>query len=185
MKASIGVFLVCASVLFATQVQATTLPDACGSDGTKFSIHTQKNQTTPAGPDAGLARIVFIEQIEKQGPDLCFNCNVETRFGVDGKWVGANKGNSYFIYDLPPGEYHLCVNWQSHIHSLAKNVGVGSINVEAGDVYYFEARVVMKQRDAGFGRTEDVNRLALTQLSEDEGKYAVKISALSRSKPKK
>jgi len=169
------------------QVKATTLPDACGKDGEKFTVSTQKNQSKsgngPAGAEADQAQIVFIETIEKEVAGFCIGCDVTTRIGLDGTWVGANKGNSYFVQNVSAGEHHLCANWQSNIGQLAKNVDVAALTAEAGKVYYFEAKVVMQQRDAGHGQTFEVNQLTLKQLSEDEGKYRVKIYALSTAKP--
>lgn len=105
--------------------------------------------------------------------------------GVDGAWVGANQDNSYFVYNVPAGEHHLCANWQSHLSYLSKHVDVAALDAEPGKVYYFETKIVMKERGAGNGMTAMINRLSLKPLKEDEGKYQVKISALSTSKAKR
>lgn len=184
MKSSVGMLLVCASLLFTVKVCATTLPDACGADAVKFHVNTQKNQSQPAGPNADEAQIIFVETIESDTGSFCIGCDVTTRFGVDGAWVGANKGDSYFVYNVPAGEHHLCVNWQSRFHTLNKNVDVASLNAETGKTYYFEARVAIESRDVGQKLPMEINRLYLKQLNEDEGKYQVKISALSTAKRK-
>lgn len=185
MKFGFGVLLVCISLVSSEYIHATVLPDACGKGNVNFSVTTQPGAAAPDNPKTNEAQIVFIETIEKEGMGLCIGCGVTTRFGVDGSWVGANNGGTYFVYDVPAGEHHLCANWQSRLSMFNKNVGVAEVNAEPGKVYYFEAKVVMKRFDAGNGMTDQTNRLYLKQLSEDEGKYAVKISALSRSKPKK
>jgi hypothetical protein len=66
---------------------------------------------------------------------------------------------------------------------LAKKVGMASFIAEPGKVYYFQARFLMKMVDLDTAQMEQ--RLDLTQLSEDEAKYRMKISALSTSQPKK
>lgn len=185
MKVGFGVLLVCGFLFCSEYIHATVLPDACGKGNVNFSVTTQPGAAAPDNPKTNEAQIVFIETIEKEGMGLCIGCGVTTRFGVDGSWVGANNGGTYFVYDVPAGEHHLCANWQSRLSMFNKNVGVAEVNAEPGKVYYFEAKVVMKSFDAGNGMTDQTYRLYLKQLSEDEGKYAVKISALSRSKPKK
>src|ERR1019366_9119074 len=32
-----------------------------------------------------------------------------TKVGLDGAWVGANQGSSYFFFATTSGEHHLCV----------------------------------------------------------------------------
>lgn len=98
------------------------------------------------------------------------------RFGMDGAWVGANYGNSYFAVTVDPGIHHLCASWQSSLGTLKKNVDLTSFTAEPGQVYYFAAQVIVVARDSfTFG---------ISQLNEDEGKYRVKLSKLSTSKPK-
>jgi len=185
MKAGAGILLGFISLVSTVQIQATILPDACGKDGEKFTVTTEKSQSPPASTEIGQARIVFIEAVEKESVGFCIGCAVTTRVGLDGTWVGANKGNSYFVQSVSAGEHHLCANWQSSIGSLDKNVDVAALTAEPGKVYYFEAKVVIEQRDAGHGQTYEINQLKLKQLSDDEGQYLVKISALSTAKPNK
>jgi hypothetical protein len=99
---------------------------------------------------------------------------------VDGKWVGANHGNSYFSYTVTPGQHHLCANWQSSQNRLKQKVGLTSLNAEAGKVYYFGIKVSIRQYQSGMEQ-----HLSLAALNEDEGKYLVKISALATATPKK
>ncbi|MGA7226277.1 MAG: hypothetical protein WA603_13510 [Candidatus Acidiferrales bacterium] len=133
----------------------------------------QKSQAGPTGPAEGKAQIVFIEN-ENQMMGLGMYATV--RFGMDGAWVGANYGNSYFALTVDPGVHHLCASWQSSLKSLKKNVELTSFTAEPGHVYYFAAQVTVASRDnAIFG---------LSQLNEDEGKYRVEESKLSTSKPK-
>jgi hypothetical protein len=97
------------------------------------------------------------------------------RFGIDGAWVGADFGNSYFAIDVAPGEHHLCADWQSVARK--KNVDLTSFTAEPGKVYYFSAAVTVESKD--------VVTFGISQLNEDEGKYRVGLSQLSTSKPKK
>jgi hypothetical protein len=158
---------------------AATLPDASGDDNTTFEVKTEKDHPPPSLPADGSAQIVFIEEFD-HGPGFCVDCEVTTRVGVDGKWVGANHGNSYFAFSVAPGVHHLCAGWQSKLDRMRQKVGVASLNAEAGKVYYFAIKVREIQVPAGMEQ-----HLSLVALDDDEGKYRVKISALAAAKTKK
>jgi hypothetical protein len=183
-KPALFLLLLSASLLAAVQASAKTiLPDACGDDGVKFDVKTQKDQPAPAPPEAGKAQIVLIGTIDKEGAGTCIACNFVGRVGVDGAWVGANKGASYFAYTVEPGEHHVCANWQT-IGQDGKKVGVASFTAEPGKAYYFRVAITIQPYTTDRGAQKE-DRLDLTQLSEDEGKYRVKVSALSTATPKK
>lgn len=156
----------------------TILPDACGDEKVKFDIKTEKNQPAPAGPAAGKAEIIFIQTNE--GRDTFFTI-APTRFGVDGAWVGANQGNSYFTLAVEPGVHHLCTVWETKAE-------VASFTAEAGQVYYYEAKTIYKATQVGTPQQAMLHMdksFGLAALSEDEGKFRVKASALSVSTPTK
>ncbi|MGD0790976.1 MAG: hypothetical protein ABR920_04325 [Terriglobales bacterium] len=173
MKPGLSALFFCASLACAGQLWATTLPDSCGNDKVKFDVKTEEGQPAPAGPAEGKAQIVFIEN-ENQMIGAFMYATV--RFGMDGAWVGANYGNSYFALTVDPGVHHLCASWQSSLGRLKKNVDLTSFTAEPGQVYYFAAQVTVASRDSMI--------FGLSQLNEDEGKYRVKLSKLSTSKPK-
>jgi hypothetical protein len=65
-----------------------------------------------------------------------------TRFGVDGKWVGANGYSSYFFFALDPDDHRLCTNMQTKIQKLVKNsTAATSFTAEAGKIYYFRPKL--------------------------------------------
>jgi hypothetical protein len=167
--------------------RATTLPDACGDDKIQFDVKTAKNQPAPVPPSAGKSQIVFIEAMDKNL--ACWSCGTpSSRFGMDGAWVGATKGDSYFFVDVDPGEHHLCADWQSAFGRLKKMVGMADFVAEAGKTYYFEARVKIKEHNYGTGpgSSSEVDRdLAFAQASDDEGRYRVKASSLATATPMK
>jgi len=127
MKLSLRAFFLCASLACAGQAWAATLPDSCGADNVKFDVKTEKHQAAPAGPAEGKAQIVFIEN-ERQMIGAGMYATV--RFGMDGAWVGANYGDSYFALTVDPGVHHLCASWQSSLRSLKKNVDLTSFTAE-------------------------------------------------------
>lgn len=185
MKPKLVVLLLCASLIPAVQAFAKTiLPDACGDDKVSFDVSTEKDQPPPAPPAAGKAQIVFIETLDKTWG--CFTCGTpSTRFGMDGAWVGATQGKSYFTIDVAPGEHHLCVGWQSVFGHLKEMVGLQSFTAEAGKVYYFEAQATLKVHNYGENSHETDRSLDFVQVNEDEGKYRIKASKLSTFTPNK
>lgn len=173
MKSSLSVFFLCTSLACAGQVRSATWPDSCGNDKVKFDVKTEEGQPVPAGPAQGKAQIVFVENENQMiGPFM----HATVRFGMDGAWVGANNGNSYFALTVDPGVHHLCASWQSALGTFNKNVDLTSFTAEPGKVYYFAAQVTV---NSGSSVT-----FGLSQLNEDEGKYRVANSKLSTSKPK-
>ena len=176
-KGKLGIAVLC--VLAAATLQAKTiLPDACGDDKVKFEIKTEKDHAAPGAPNSGKAQLVLIEALDKT---FCWGCSVATRFGMDGAWVGANNGDSYFVLSIDRGEHHLCADWQSVFGTLKKKIGLTSFTAEAGKVYYFEALVTQKQTSKDY-----VDRdLDLKQLNDDEGKFRIKASRFSTSTPTK
>jgi hypothetical protein len=164
----LSAFLACAG-----QAAANTLPDSCGDDKVKFDVATQESQPAPPAPPEGKAQIIFI-QTENQMVSPFSDATI--RFGMDGSWVGADNGNSYFALTVDPGVHHLCASWQSVLGTFKKNVGLTLFTAEPGSIYYFAAQVTVTSRD-------NVT-FALSQLNEDEGKYRLKLSKLSTSNPK-
>ncbi len=189
MKQAMAAFVFCVLFVLGNQLRATTLPDACGDDKVQFDVKTQKNQPAPAPPTVGIAQIVFVGLVDP-GPGGCLGCTFSPRVGIDGSWVGATKGNSYFSVDVDPGEHHLCTAWKSVLAKKGKNVGVDSFKAEAGKVYYYQVRI--RSVEGGVIGTSGgpVSStfewvLDLAPLSDDEGKYLVKTSALATATAKK
>jgi hypothetical protein len=165
-------------VVFATLLSGiahaskTILPDACGADKVKFNIKQQKTDTLLLAPEDGKALIVFIETMGRTG----FAGRATVRFGMDGAWVGATRGNAYFTVLVAPGEHHLCSN-------ADLKIGLASIKAEAGKTYYFEFKLGLAYTGTG-GVAVENSSPDLTLLSDDEGKYRVRAFDLAISTPK-
>jgi hypothetical protein len=194
MNSRLAILLLCASLSAPVCAHAKTiLPDACGDDSAKFEVDTQENQPAPAPPSAGKAQIVFIEAYEKNMPVI--GGAPVVRFGMDGVWVGANKGDSYFTMNIDPGVHHLCASWQTISGRMKKNsVGMDSFTAEAGKTYYYQFKFTLNGHSYGRGYGPGVTNggggmsmdysFEFGAASEDEGKYHIKASKLSTSKPK-
>ncbi len=171
MKPALSVLVLCASLACAGRVWANPLPDSCGDDKVKFDVKTQANQPLPAGPAEGKAEIVFIGNQNAMYAPFHY---ATVRFGMDGAWVGANEGNSYFVLTVAPGVHHLCASFQSDMENLKKNVKLTSFTAEPGQVYYFACEMVVTRSAIIFNFSE---------MNDDEGKYQVESLKLSTSKP--
>ncbi len=171
MKPGLRALVLCASLACAGRAWATTLPDSCGDDKVKFDVKTETGQPLPARPAEGKAVIIFIENQNQMITPFHY---ATVRFGMDGTWVGANKGDSYFALTVASGVHHLCASWQSDLETLKKSVKATCFNAEAGQVYYFAGEIVASR---------DALIFNFSELNEDEGKYQVKSLKLSTSKP--
>jgi len=144
---------------------------ACGPDEVRFEVQTRATGPV-AEPGADKALVYVIEVFNKASNELG---EPTVRVGLDGAWVGATKGDSYFSFSVTAGERHLCAEWQSQFKRLSKNVALANVAAEEGKTYYFRARIT-EQTNLAF--TFD-----LDAVNEDEGKLLVASSAFSTHKP--
>jgi hypothetical protein len=90
---------------------------------------------------------VYVFEQEKLDPGFNIDSDVTMKVGADGKWIGADHGNSYLAFPVDPGDHSVCANWQSVIESRAKLAAAVSLTAEAGKVYYFTVRVDARSHD--------------------------------------
>jgi hypothetical protein len=186
--------------VFASSARAAVWPAACGKDDVQFKVKTDKKQSVPGAPEAAKAQIIFIEAVK--GP---FGTAPVARFGIDGTWVGANRGTSYFVVSVDPGEHQLCASRQSAAQSERQDVGKATVHAEAGQVYYYEFKIdrieigTRRRGDgggagmgAGLPSTPDMTARDLptmdsvdfSTLNDDDGRNLVKVASVSTSVPK-
>jgi hypothetical protein len=186
-KSKFAVAILVAMLAGTSHAWGVILPDACGKDEIQFDVKTLKGDSAPA-PDATKAEIVFIESTQHGSQTV--------RYGLDGAWAGANKGNSYFTVWVTPGEHHLCASWQSMFKKAVNNyTGMTSLTAEAGKVYYIEYKIAMTGDGGGMGTVvggSSAGQPVMTApsfsvstnfalVTEDEGKYRMKVSPISTS----
>jgi hypothetical protein len=177
MKAALAVLFLGVVSAFAQQPSAITAAEAaCGPQEVQFESQpasTQPLTTQPlTQPEAGKSLVYVVEVFEKAVNQFS---RPTLRVGLDGKWVGAAKGDSYVSFSVDPGEHHLCTRWQSHWKRFSDKAAFAGFTADSGKIYYFRARIL-----------EGENNFALDfePVNEDEGKYLVASSAASVSKPK-
>jgi hypothetical protein len=145
---------------------------ACGPKDVKFDAKQAPIQHPTPQPETGKALVYLVQDM---GEVQCTGCAL-TRAGVDGSWLGANQGSSYFFFTTQPGEHHLCVNWQSRFQYRARAFAMAKFTAEAGKIYYFRVRFFFEKTDYSFD---------LDSVDSDQGKFLVASSAFSASRPKK
>lgn len=155
---------------------------ACGPKNINFQVTTGTPEQNPQS-QPGKALVYVIEDLggcpecsQKETINFTGTNNALTKVGMDGAWIGANQGSSYFFFAASPGEHHLCINWQSRIGVRSRAFAMANFTAEAGKVYYFRERIFPGNGDFSFD---------LDPVNTDEGKYLVALSSYSVSRPKK
>jgi hypothetical protein len=148
---------------------AQQFPAACGPGNVGYSVKLNKNPPAPAPPPPGKALVYFIHD----GWDGVLFAYPTTLMGLDGAWVGANHGDSYFSVPVDPGEHHVCATLQTSI--MYSRVELAHFTAEAGKTYFFRTRLLLSR---------SIEILQLEPLDSDQGIYLSGSYRLSVSKPK-
>lgn len=146
----------------------------CGAASVKFDVKTDKSPHALVQPPSGQAMVYFVED------DTEFQSTPKptTRIGVDGTWVGANHGNSYFSFAVAPGVHHVCASWQSLTVIGAHDTSAAAhFTAEAGQVYYFRVKNTWL-------RGSLASQVDLSPVDTDEGQLLASRRPLSISHPK-
>jgi hypothetical protein len=167
MKSALIVLLLATSA-FAQKLSGVST-SACGAKDVSFDVKLDKTQHTVAQPHPGKALVYFIQE---KGSDALI--------GLDGAWVGQTKKSSYFAVSVEPGEHHVCAEVRTPRGIPGVPVGFLHFTAEAGNVYYFDARVV-------YGAE---SYLFLGAVDSDEARYLINslplsVPASTPSTPKK
>ncbi len=170
MKVFVLAWLLAASAL--AQVSSRSPTSACGQQNVSFRVKLGDTQDTVAQPGAGKALVYFIHEA---GTSITVGYPT-VKIAMDGAWLGANHGNSYFPVTVDPGEHHLCVSLQSSL--VAPRVELAHFTAESGTIYYYRTRLFVSSRGA-------LELLDLEPIDSDQGNYLVRSLAVAASKPKK
>jgi hypothetical protein len=160
--------IACVMILLAVsafaQDQSAMAVAACGPKDASFEVKLDKSQHTVAQPEPGKALIYFIQDL---GKISCIGSCGTTKVGLNGKWVGAIKHNSYFSISVDPGEQHLCAN-------PGPALAFAHVNAEAGKVYYFRTRFFSSEAQQIFN---------FDPIDSDQGRYLISLYPLSVARP--
>jgi hypothetical protein len=147
-----------------------TVPVACGPNDVDFKVKLNDAAPAVVQPGPGKALVYFIHDA---GSGMVF-AYPTLKMGVDGAWVGANHGDSWFSVNVDPGEHHVCATLQSSI--VEDRAEFVHFQAETGQVYYYRTRLVM---------SKEVELLELEPIDSDQGKYLIASYPLSVSRSKK
>jgi hypothetical protein len=167
--AMIVLFFVFAHAAFAAASKGVREAPACGLDNVSYSVHLNDNSAPDAPSQPGKALVYFIQDGGTGSIDY-----PTTRMALDGNWVGANHGDSYFAVGVDPGEHHVCATLQTSL--MGQRVELAHFSAEAGKAYYFRTRLIL---------SSSVELLEFAPIDSDQGSYLAGIFPLSESKPKK
>lgn len=175
-KSMLAILLFASPLVAQDQAGTARAAAGCGPADVQFDVKTDKNQHPIAQPEAGKALVVVFQE-ERQDPGINLNLAAPlTRVGLDGKWVGANRGQSYFFFSVDPGDHRLCTNWQSSFKRLSKLGSAVTFTAEAGKVYFFRQQVEE--------RHDRSPNLQLEPADNADGQFKIASLALSTSRPK-
>ncbi len=179
MKIGIAFVLLAGSAFAQDSAAAMKLKSAaCGQPATAFTVKVDASRPT-AQVESGKALVYVIEdQRYKVVKD------VSLRVGMDGKWMGATRGESYIVFASDPGDHHLCADWISDFVPGGRLVSLAKLSVQAGETYCFRARTSgSPSSDRSSSRM--LPTLDLNLVDADEGQLLVAGAAFSDSHPKK
>jgi hypothetical protein len=174
MRSFLVVFLFVFSAFALNSAALANPQSACGQSDVRFDIKKDSGEHV-AQAEAGKALVYVIQ--DEDHPD-CLRCDVTTRVGLDGSWIGANNGDSYFFFSVEPGEHHLCANRQPEINISTKPIALLSFTAEAVKTYYFRVHAI-------YGADRGASYSDFAAVDSDEAHYLISISAHANSRAKK
>ena len=149
-------------------------PNSCGPQDAEFSVQREDTQPAPTDPEPGKALVFVVDNYEGA---LEASGMPTIRIGLDGTWVGANRGKSYIYFSTEPGEHRLCAAGQRDDKLLARQRTMAHFTAETGKIYFFRVQTMNR---AGTEAT-----LELHPLEPQEAKYLIAESEHTVFRPRK
>jgi hypothetical protein len=186
MRTALLILLAASSAVAQDQAAGARVAPSCGPNDVNFEVKTEKKPHQAGQPDAGKALLYFVED------DTRFESMAKptVRAGLDGQWVGATHGNSWFHVSVEPGEHHLCASWQSysslpdvfdplHVAQAGSKTAAVHFRAQAGGVYYFRVKDIVRRDDP-----RRAPSIELEPLDSDEGQVLANTYSLSTFRQK-
>lgn len=153
-------------------------PGGCGPNEITFKVNTEKHAQRP-GPVGADQALVFVIQDDNM---FMTRPRPTVRVGLDGEWVGANHGNSWFNFYVEPGDHQLCASWQAYFPlKTGSRSAAARLSAEAGRVYFFRVRDYYASDSSGM--IIQPPSVELEPLDEDEGALLTSRYPLSKAQP--
>lgn len=161
----LAIFLRALPVLAQDDAAKARTAAGCGLSGEMFNVQTTDLKHPVGQPEQGKALVYFF---------VDFVTAPTMRVGVDGTWVGANNGKSYFFFQVDPGEHNICTEWQSGtFKKSSERIGEAmNLMAEAGQTYYIRLNF-------------SYQRMSLELSDPAEGYFLMGSSLFATSQPKK
>jgi hypothetical protein len=153
----------------------TASAPACGPADFSFAVKSDGSSHPVSQPEPGKALVYFLQD------DTAYDSfpRPTLKWAVDGNWIGATHGDTYFYLSVAPGEHHLCTEWQSAVVvNASRESAAASFSAEAGQVYYFRAQDF-------YWRGVGVASVKLGLADSDEALLLMSSFGFSTSHPKK
>jgi hypothetical protein len=144
---------------------------ACGPAGTKFKIDLVTPGPISPAPDKAL---IYIVQMTGFYGSCLGPCGPISNLGMDSKWIGATRSNSFLAVQATPGVHHLCAALDVHEKNIAGLVTLNLLTAEPNRIYFFALNTRYNLAPGG-GSVQ----FSLNPINEDEGRMLV--SAYSES----
>lgn len=167
MKTMAAILLLACFALGQDKGAVPAAESACGPREMKFQVKADASRHPTPTPENGKALIYVVQED-----------SISSRFGIDGKWVGANNGRTYFFVSIDPGEHHLCAIGQVGPRGIRTRASLRQLKAEAGATYYFEPHMVGETVYAVDAKFD------LSQVDPDQGKALIARAKFSTSRPK-
>ena len=162
-------FLLVSFAPASAQNKLNPLPPACGPNNVSFDTKLDKSPPPLTPPEPGKAKIYFFQATGVSGMTTESGT---TMFGIDGAWVGAIRGASYFSVSVDPGEHHICAASRYFYRVAGTEVlALAHLQAEAGKTYYYRLRIG--------------EYVELEPVDSDEGEFVIPYYPLSTFTPKK
>ena len=169
---------VCALATLIGTATAQSLTGACGPRDQDF-VTSHGPAGDPAAPADLTKATIYVVEVYSLHDKGRFS-RPTVRVGLNGTWAGATQGFSFLRLDVPPGEHHLCSQWQSTTRALTDEVSLLNLTTEAGKTYYLRIQIL----NDGGGDNSGPGLIDLQPVSTDEGRYLVSLAAQSVSRLK-
>jgi hypothetical protein len=158
---------------FSQQPGQNRLASACGPAHINYKVDLDRSQHGPMPPEAGKALVYFVHEAGIPFESITIGYPT-TKYAVDGSWVGAGHGDSWFAVAVAPGEHHVCTVLQSSF--VDQRVELAHFTAEAGQSYYFRTQLVT---------SGSIELLELERIDSDQAEYLISSSPLAKATAKK
>lgn len=154
------------------QLAQDRLASACGPAKVNFKVSLDHSKHGSATPEVGKALVYFIHDSGARSQPLV--TYPTAKYGIDGNWMGASHGDSWFAVAVAPGEHHVCTVLQSSF--VDQRVELAHFMAEAGKSYYFRTQLVT---------SGSVELLELESADRDEASYLISLYPMATATAKK